>query len=102
MFLNACGSARMQADGAFSFPQLFLKNKNRGFIGTEIEMPDDVASAFSVAFYERLLQWGMPLGRAMLEARRQLLYEHGNPLGIAYTSYADPELHRDQLRDGDS
>jgi hypothetical protein len=93
VFLNACGSARMQADGAFSFPQLFLDNKNRGFIGTEIEMPDDVASAFSAVFYERFLQWGMPLGRAMLEARRHLLYEHGNPLGIAYTSYADPELH---------
>jgi hypothetical protein len=93
VFLNACGSARMQADGAFSFPQLFLKNKNRGFIGTEIEMPDDVASAFSAAFYERLLQWGMPLGRALLEARRHLLYQHGNPLGIAYSSYADAELH---------
>jgi len=102
VFLNACGSARMHADGAFSFPQLFLKNKNRGFIGTEIEMPDDVASAFSAAFYERLLQWGMPLGRAMLEARRHLLYQHGNPLGIAYTSYADPELHADRPREGDS
>jgi hypothetical protein len=29
----------------------------------------------------------------VLEARRHLLYEYGNPLGIAYTSYADPELH---------
>lgn len=90
--LNACGSARLQASSAFSFPQLFLKNRNRGFIGTEIEMPDDVASAFSGAFYERFLRWGMPLGRSMLEARRHLLYELGNPLGIAYTAYADAEL----------
>ena len=101
VFLNACGTARMQADGSFSFPQLFLKNKNRGFIGTEIEMPDDVASAFSAAFYERLLQWGMPLGRAMLESRCYLLYEHGNPLGIAYTSYADPELRVGSVEEGE-
>lgn len=92
VFLNACGSARMGADSAFSFPRLFLDNGNRGFIGTEIEMPDSVASAFSRNFYERFLNWGMPLGRAMLETRRHLLYAYGNPLGIAYVSYADPEL----------
>jgi hypothetical protein len=102
VFLNACGSARMRADGAFSFPQLFLKNRNRGFIGTEIEMPDDVAAVFSSAFYERFLQWGMPLGRAMLESRRHLLYEHRNPLGIAYTSYADPELSAGSVLGGDN
>jgi hypothetical protein len=102
VFLNACGSARMWADGAFSFPQLFLKNKNRGFIGTEIEMPDDVASAFSAAFYTRFLQWGVPLGRAVLESRRHLLYEYGNPLGIAYTAYADPELNAGAHAEGDS
>jgi hypothetical protein len=93
VFLNACGSARLRADGAFSFPQLFLDNKNRGFIGTEIEMPDDVACSFSSSFYQRFLIWRLPLGRSVLEARRHLLYEYGNPLGIAYTSYADPELH---------
>ena len=93
VFLNACGSARMRADGAFSFPQLFLQNRNRGFIGTDIEMPDDVAAAFSAAFYERFLVWRLPLGRSMLEARRQLLHSSGNPLGIAYTSYADPDIH---------
>jgi hypothetical protein len=93
IFLNACGSARMQANGAFSFPQLFLENKNRGFIGTEIEMNDDVAAAFSSSFYERFLKLRQPLGRAMLEARRHLLYGSGNPLGIAYTSYADSDMH---------
>jgi CHAT domain len=93
IFLNACGSARMRADGAFSFPQLFLENRNRGFIGTEIEMPDDVAAAFSSSFYERFLKWRKPLGLAMLEARRHLLYGSGNPLGIAYTSYADSDMH---------
>src|SRR6202012_5012423 len=77
VFMNACGSARLRADSAFSFPKLFLDNENRGFIGTEIEMPDDLAMAFSGAFYERFLRWGMPLGRAILESRRYLLYEHG-------------------------
>lgn len=102
IFLNACGTARLRADSAFSFPQLFMENRNRGFIGTEIEMPDDVAWTFSTAFYERFLQWGRPLGSAMLEARRHLLYKHGNPLGIAYTSYADPELNAQSIIEGDT
>lgn len=102
VFINACGAARIRADSAFSFPQLFLDNRNRGFIGTEIEMPDDVAWTFSQAFYERFLQWGRPLGSAMLGARRDLLYRHGNPLGIAYTSYADPELHARSINAGDT
>lgn len=102
VFLNACGSARMRADSAFSFPLLFLQNRNRGFIGTEIDMPDDVAAKFSQGFYERFLNWGMPLGRALLETRRYLLYKHGNPLGIAYAAYADPELNGRPLAGGEN
>ena len=93
VFMNACGSARLRATSAFSFPRFFLDHGNRGFIGTEVDMPDEVAAAFSMAFYERFLLYGRPLGRSVLDARTYLLQQYGNPLGLAYTAYADPEIH---------
>jgi hypothetical protein len=90
--MNACGSARMHATSAPSFPYLFLQNGNRGFVGSEIEIPDDVAATFSRALYERFLLWRKPLGEAILSARNQLLHELRNPLGIIYSAYCDPEL----------
>jgi hypothetical protein len=91
--MNACGSARMHASSALSFPHLFLENGNRGFIGSEIEIPDDAAAAFSRALYERFLLRRRPLVEAVLGARHQLLHELRNPLGIVYSAYCDPELH---------
>ncbi|TPQ20662.1 CHAT domain-containing protein [Streptomyces sporangiiformans] len=93
VMMNACGSGRMRAPGAPSFPHLFLTNGNRGFIGTETEIPDDVAAAFSRALYERFLVRRIPLGRALLESRRHLLHTLRNPLGLTYAAYADPCLH---------
>jgi hypothetical protein len=91
--MNACGAARMHATSALSFPYLFLMNGNRGFIGSEIEVPDKLAAEFSKALYERFLLRQLPLGRSVLEARNSLLHTYGNPLGIAYAAYADPQLH---------
>lgn len=93
VFMNACGSARLRATSAFSFPRFFLDHGNRGFIGTEVDMPDDFAAAFSTAFYQRFLIYGQTLGRSVLAARTDLLQKYGNPLGLAYTAYADPEVH---------
>ncbi|MDX2938399.1 CHAT domain-containing protein [Streptomyces ipomoeae] len=91
--MNACGSGRMRAPGAPSFPYLFLGNRNRGFIGTETEIPDDIAAVFSRALYERFLIRRIPLGRAVLESRLHLLHTLRNPLGLTYAAYADPGLH---------
>ncbi|QQM41414.1 CHAT domain-containing protein [Streptomyces liliifuscus] len=93
VMMNACGSGRMRAPGAPSFPYLFLMNGNRGFIGTETEIPDDIAAAFSKALYDRFLVRRIPLGRALLESRRHLLHTLRNPLGLTYAAYADPGLH---------
>jgi hypothetical protein len=101
VMMNACGSARMHATSATSFPSLFLQHGNRGFIGTEIEVPDDVAAVFSTSLYESLFLHRRSLGEAMLHARAHLLLDHGNPLGIVYAAYADPDLrirHRLQER----
>jgi hypothetical protein len=90
--MNACGASRISAGGALGFPWFFLKNDNRGFIGSDVEVPDDVAAEFSTAFYTYLILDRKPLGVAFHGARTRLLTRYGNPLGISYSAYADPDL----------
>ncbi len=92
IFLNACGSSRIDPMDITSFPQLFLKvNKYRGFIGTETNVPDRFAAEFSQCFYRELLS-GRTLGEAMYKAKWSMLRDKKNPLGIIYTTYADPNM----------
>jgi CHAT domain len=93
VFVNACGTSKMDPDGALSLPDLFLGPLlcSRGFIGTETTMSDPVAMEFATWFYERLLH-GAPIGRALHDSRRRLVEEFRNPLGLFYTCYAHPEL----------
>lgn len=92
VFLNACGASRVDPLGMTSFPELILKEiKGRGFIGPEIEIPDQFAADFSTRFYKELLG-GAPLGDALYNTKWGLLKENNNPLGILYTMYADPDI----------
>jgi hypothetical protein len=93
IFLNACESSRIDPMGVTSFPRFFLEeNRNRGFIGTETNIPDGFASDFSQYFYRSLLK-GINLGKAIFQAKWTMLRERNNPLGILYVVYADPDLH---------
>jgi hypothetical protein len=93
VFLNACASGSgMHWSGAGSFASFFLReNRNRGFIGTEAEVPDEVAAIFSRAFYSRLLA-GDSVGESMLAARWELLTHHHSVLGLLYNLYANPDM----------
>lgn len=90
--LNACGSSKVDPLSSMSFPKLFLKNGNRGFLGTEIAIPDEEAAEFSIAFYRSLLMRQEPFGLAAHRARTHLLEEFGNPIGIAYSVYGNTDL----------
>jgi hypothetical protein len=92
IFFNACGSSALDPSGLASFPHLLLHhNRNRGFIGAETQIPDELAGVFSRLFYTRLLQ-GNPLGAAIHAARWTILRRYNNPLGILYSVYANPDL----------
>jgi CHAT domain len=92
IFLNACGASRIDPLRSTSFPRFFLEeNGNRGFVGTETNVPDGLAAAFSKRFYRSLLQ-RLPLGEALYEAKWAMLREFSNPLGLLYIAYADPNL----------
>ncbi|MBI3422095.1 MAG: CHAT domain-containing protein [Acidobacteria bacterium] len=92
IFFNSCGSALSHPHNLTSFLKFFLEdNENRGFIGTEAPIPDEVASFFSIEFYRKLLD-NASLAMAFHHARYELLRKYNNPLGILYTLYADPDI----------
>lgn len=92
VFLNACGSSKVTADGVASFPGLFLDRGRPAVIGTEYAVPDLAAAAFARAFYTSFLS-GQPLGRSLYDARiRMLQPAMFNPVGAIYTAYADARL----------
>jgi CHAT domain len=88
---NACGSSKIDKETRRSFPRWFLNNRHRGFLGTETDVPDEVAAAFAERLYTSLLN-DHPLGEAVVLARRQLMAERCNPLGLLYVLYGDPGL----------
>jgi hypothetical protein len=93
VFLNACGSAAADPRSLGSFADLFTRT-HRGMIGTETRVPDDLAAAFSQAFYTALLN-GKNVGASLQEARWALVDRFSSPLGILYTLHADPDLSID-------
>lgn len=101
IFLNACGSSRFRPGSASSFPDYFIDIRNRGFIGTEANIPDPFAPDFVKAFYNNLLA-GNTIGQSMYDCRWNFLLRKNNPLGILYTMYANPDLRVDKplLRTG--
>src|SRR5262249_10130450 len=86
--VNACSSAR---DRGLASLHNMLALTHRGMIGTEIDIPDAVAAELSMELYRLLLQ-KKPLGESLLRARQFLLDKRTNPLGLAYTLHADPDL----------
>jgi CHAT domain-containing protein len=100
VLLNACGSSRTNPLTSFSFPRWFINWGHRAFIGTETTVPDAVASRFAASFYSRLLERRRPLGEALVWARRDLLRDFRNPLGLLYVVYGDTDLVVAQARPG--
>ncbi|NET37403.1 MAG: CHAT domain-containing protein [Cyanothece sp. SIO1E1] len=91
VFLNACETGNYGPDSYLSLLKDFLKAGVCGVIGTECSVPERLAEAYAAALLPRLFA-GEPLGQAMLEVRRDLLYKHKNPLGLVYSLYAAHEV----------
>ena len=54
-------------------------------------MPDSIAGKFAVEFYQGLLR-SVPLGKAVLRARRRLIERYNSPAGLFYTLIGNPLL----------
>jgi hypothetical protein len=91
VFLNACGSAKVNLNGATSFPGILLRIYNRGVIGTEAQIPEILAARFSENFYALMIQ-RKTLGEAIFRSRWEVAIKYNNYLGILYSVYANPDL----------
>lgn len=93
VFLNMCESAQVLPSLSDGFVPFFIRRGARAVIGTECSMNTLFADDFSRAFLTRFFQ-GEPVGDILLALRRAYL-EAKNPLALAYTLYADADLHLD-------
>jgi hypothetical protein len=99
VFLNACGTLGYSPDALSPFLKALVDGRGAaGVLGTEIPVPEALAGEVACAFIRRFIA-GVPAGKALLEARQDLLAKK-NPLGLIYTLYAPTELAVDTDADG--
>ena len=84
VFLNMCQSAQVLPRLTGSFVDFFLRKRARSVLGTECPVPPAFADAFAHQIIPQLVS-GTAIGQALLDARRALAKDCGNPLGLAYT-----------------
>ena len=98
VFLNACNGSRAAyaLTGLGGWAQTLFVDANAGaFVGALWEIEDELAAAFTHAFYAGLAV-GQTLGEAILAARRHVRdLAPANPTWLAYTLYGDPNAQVD-------
>ena len=90
VFLNACQSAGSGPVAGGLLDHLFTVGFKH-IIGSETLIPDRLAGYFAEKVYDGLLA-AQTLGMAVYRARRTLVEEHGNPGGVLWSVYGDPDL----------
>jgi hypothetical protein len=97
IFLNACGSGGAARYGGLSITELIeLKAKPRAIVATITPVDFPRAAEFARAVYRGLMA-ELPLGRAVHEARWQLVEEARPPslFGLLYILLGNPDLYID-------
>lgn len=89
-FLNACETAA-SSSRAETLIGFFRKRNAAAIIASEALLPDPLAADFAVKFYEEMLQ-RRQVSSAIFAARRHLLIQASNPVGLFYTLFGNPML----------
>jgi hypothetical protein len=95
-FFNSCDVGRSERVARFveGWAPAALELGACGYIGSLCPLDDAGASAFAIEFYSRLYQEGPLHGRVAdaLRETRSYFIEQGDPVGLAYVFYGDPNL----------
>lgn len=91
VILNACRTSVMNPLYTSSWARKLWEHGARGVLATDLKVRDDFAAAFSVELYSDLLR-GIPIGKALLNARWHFWEKERNPLGLAYALYSPPSI----------
>lgn len=92
VFLNSCGSARLQPYGSDGFVPYMIRRGARGVLGTEIDIPIYFSAEFGQELLRRLVSERATLGEIILALRREYCYERRNLLGLLYTLYSSNDI----------
>ncbi|CAA9366085.1 MAG: hypothetical protein AVDCRST_MAG89-4105 [uncultured Gemmatimonadetes bacterium] len=91
VILNGCGTVGFSPDALSPFIPILVDDRGAaGLLGTEISVWEQLAGEFAEHFLRAFVS-GEPAGAALVQARRRLLAQR-NPLGLAYTLYANADL----------
>jgi TIR domain-containing protein/CHAT domain-containing protein len=92
VFVNACRSrGRVPSDTRLANLVVpFMRAGAAAFIAPSWEVADSLAQEFAQELYKRLLG-GHLLGKAVMDTRRALADEPGNPGRLAYVVYGNPK-----------
>jgi hypothetical protein len=90
VMLNACDSADYSPDSFENLIRFFCGKKAAGVIGTQCEVKENLASAFSMLFFGAFFRQATA-GEALFEARQALLRQL-DPRGLAYSLFAAAEV----------
>ena len=87
IFINACESSDLFPKFYAGFVPYFLAKGARGVIGTECKVP--VVFAWSSPSASSTGPGRQAVGDCVLAVRRELVEQHGNPLGLMYAVHCD-------------
>ena len=89
VFINGCHTVDITPDDLLRFNETLSYCQAGGVIGTEISIPEVLATFFAHGFFKLLSLYNV--GDAIRQMRLRLL-ENYNPLGLAYTPYCSANL----------
>jgi hypothetical protein len=93
VFINACHSLEISPGTIASYVDAFVgAAKAVGVIGTEVKVPQNLASEYAEIFFHHLLVKQRPIEQALKEARFSFLAA-GNLFGLVYTAHAWAHLN---------
>ncbi|MEV5800568.1 CHAT domain-containing protein [Streptomyces collinus] len=92
-FISACGAANVRYDSPSTIPDAFLDCGYAAVVAPLVSIHVDSAAAFALHFYRSLdSDSNSTVGGALVEARKHLLRQFSNPVGLAYTCYGESRL----------
>jgi len=88
--LNGCRTGAFRADALSPFVTFLVDKHAAGVLATQIEIDERLAAEVGKSVVSAFVR-GERIAEALLTARRELLVKN-NPLGLAYTLFADGDL----------
>lgn len=91
LILNACDSANYDPDSFENLLQEFYQRGASGILGTQCTIYEELVEKLMLPFLKLILA-ANPVGQALLQVRRQLMFTERDPRGLAYSLIAAAEL----------